>query len=168
MKNIKEKMDSVKSKVGSDARLKQGIKTLKDNMKIIRDRILAIQSKLSLVKESPYLSLEDHERLDAVFKQTTQPNKIPGKIEIVKGKLEDLLESREIVPTSEPTQVFNKITNDEKRRVISVMREQTKGIYSLIKETKKNAFQLDALEFVAKSVKHDQEQKNIQPDRYIY
>jgi len=168
MKNIKEKMNSVKNKVNSDAKLKQGIKTLKENMKMLRDKILAVQSKLSLVKESPYLSLEDHERLDKVFKEATQPNKIPGKIETIKGKLEDLLEARGAHPSTQPAQAFNSISNDEKRRVISVMREQTKGIFSLIKETKKNAFQLEAIEFVAKSVKHEQERKQLSSDRYVY
>ncbi|CAI2369267.1 unnamed protein product [Moneuplotes crassus] len=167
MKSMKKKMNLVKNKTSSKAMLKKGINSLKENMKILREKILTVQSKMSLLQESPYLSLEDHEKLQIVFNETTQPSKIPGKIEIVKGKLEELLEARGNHSSNEPQEIFNKISSSEKKRVISILREQTKGIFSLIKETKRNAFKLEAIEFIAQSIKQENRERKINSEKYV-
>ena len=163
-------MDSVKSKIKSDSQLKQGIKILKENMKLLRDQILTIQGKLSLARETPYLSLEEREKLDKVYKDTTQSQNIPGKIEEVKGKLEDLIEIRANYTPSTPSKAFDIMSNEDKRRVISIMKEQTKGVSTLVKKTKENAYKLEAMEFIADNVKKEQQQQiyAIANDRYVY
>mmetsp|Transcript_9892 Transcript_9892/g.11190 ORF Transcript_9892/g.11190 Transcript_9892/m.11190 type:complete len:180 (-) Transcript_9892:22-561(-) len=168
MKNIKEQMDSVKSKINSDAKLKQGLKILRENMKILRDRILTIQSKLSLAGETPYISLEQSQRLEKVFKETTQPQKIPGKMEDLKGKLEDLIETRANDPPSTPNEAFNSLSNEDKRRAISIMKEQTKGIFTLVKKTKENAYKLEAAEFIIEKLKESSNNIKFTQDRYVY
>jgi len=120
MNNIQHQMHSVHAKIHSDAKLKQGLKTLKENMKILRERILSIQSKLSVAQESPYLSLEERERLEKVYQATNQPTEVPGKIETVKGKLEDLLEARTTLNPHPcvPGEALKIMSNEERRRVI--------------------------------------------------
>jgi hypothetical protein len=158
MKNIKTQMDTVKN--NCDSKLKQGMQTLKDNMKIIRARILNVQSKLNLVSDSFTYSNEDRDKLNKMYEESTQPGKVYNQLEEVKGKLEQFLEYRNMAPSSVPSEAFNQMSTDEKRRVITVMKEQTKGVFSLTKIIKSNAYKLDVIEKVISEVKHEKERES--------
>lgn len=153
MENIKVQMNVVKG--NSQDKLKNGLKTLKQNMKILRERILTIQSKLSMTSDCSYYNPQERERLEKLYEETTQPQKITGKIEEVRGKLDELQEKRSSITPSVPSEAFNEMSNEEKRRVIAIMREQTKGIYSLTKNTKKNAYKLEAIELFIDTIKKE-------------
>lgn len=131
-------MSTVKN--NSDTKLKEGLKTLKENMKILRSRILSIQAKLNVASEVTTYSPQEKEKLDKIYEEVTQPHKLGGKLEHVKSKLEELTEKHSNLAPAVPSEVFANMSNDEKRRVITILSEQTKGIYSLMHTTKKNAY----------------------------
>lgn len=167
MENIKKQMTSVKN--NSETKLKHGLKTLRDNMKILRARILTIQAKLNIVSENTsYYSQEERERLNKLFEEITQPQKVGGKIEEVKGKMEELLEKRSNFVPAIPSEAFNNLANEEKRRVITILKEQTKGIDTLMKTTKKNAYKLEAIELIIDNIKSDRAREAAYNDRYMY
>ena len=158
MKDIKTQMGTVKS--NCDSKLKQGLITLRENMKVIRSRILLVQSKLNLASDSFSYTNEDREKLNKMYEETTQPGKVFNQLEEVKGKLEQYLESKDHQATSVPSEAFNQMTNEEKRRVITVMKEQTKGVFSLTKIIKSNAHKLDVIEKVIDEIKHEKERES--------
>lgn len=166
MENIRKQMTSVKN--NSETKLKQGLKTLRENMKILRARILTIQAKLNLVSESTYYSQDERERLNKLFEEVTQPQKVGGKIEEVKGKMEELLEKRANFVPAIPSEAFNHLSNEEKRRVITILKEQTKGIDTLMKTTKKNAYKLEAIELIIDNIKSDRAREAAYNDIYMY
>jgi hypothetical protein len=163
MDNIKVQMNTVKS--NSEDKLKTGLKTLKQNMKVLRERILTIQSKLSMASDCSYYNPQEKERLEKLYEETTQPQKIVGKIEEVRGKLDELQEKRSNITPAVPSEAFNEMSNEEKRRVIAIMREQTKGIYSLTKNTKKNAYKLETIELIIDNIKKERS-KAASNDKY--
>jgi len=159
-------MTSVKN--NSDTKLKQGMKTLKENMKILRDRILAIQCKLSMASESPSYSQNEKEKLDKLYEETSQPQKVCGKLEDVKSKLEELMEKRLNYAPALPSEAFGSMSNEEKRRVITIMKEQTKGATALMRTTKKNAYKLEAIELIVDNIKNSQSRDSSYNDHYMY
>lgn len=160
-KNVKEIMTSSQAKMvqiknGSENKLKNGVKTLRDNMRILRSRILEIQAKLNLASDNTYYSQEERERLNTLFEETTAPQKLPGRVEEIKGKLEELLEKRSTSTRAIPSEAFASLENEDKRRVISILKEQTKGIQCLINTTKKNAHKLEVIEKIVQEIKSEQ------------
>lgn len=173
-KQVKEAMEDIKKQMGtiknnSDTKLKQGLKTLRENMKILRSRILVVQAKLNIASESSSYSQEERERLNRLYEEATQPQKVSGKVEEVKGKLEELLEKKNSFSTpTVPSEAFNNMSNEEKRRVITILKEQTKGIYSLVNMTKKNAYKLDVVDQIVQEVKKEKAREAAITDMYMY
>lgn len=151
MENIQKEMKSVKS--NSDTKLKNGMNTLKENMKILRSRIIQIQSKLSLLSDNIGYSPAQKERLNKLYEETTQPQKIIGQVEEISQKMNELHEKTNLVPAV-PSEAFNSMTNEEKRRVITILKEQTKGVQCLVHTTKKNAYKLEAMELIVDNIKN--------------
>ena len=155
-------------KNNSETKLKNGVKTLRENMRILRSRILEIQAKLNLVSGTNKFSQEERERLNNLFEETTAPQKIPRRIEDIKGKLEGLLEKRSTSARAVPSEAFSNLENEDKRRVISILKEQTKGIHTLINTTKKNAHKLEIIEKVVQEIKNEQAREAEYRNRRIH
>lgn len=55
------------------------------------------------------------------------------------------------------SEAFDKMNPDEKRRTITIMREQMKGVASLVEIVKSNAYKLDVMESIVVEAKNQRE-----------
>ena len=126
-------------------------------MKLIRTRILQVQAKINMVSDAKTYSNEDRQKLENLYKETTEPGTILTRINEVQDKLELYLDRRHnFVPTA-PSEAFEQLSNEEKRRVITVLKEQTKGIFDLTKTIKRTAFKLEVIEKVNDEINAEKE-----------
>ena len=154
MKAIKKKMESMEE--SSKFKLKQGLKTLKENMKVIRARVLTVQSKMNMIANSTTYSVDDWDKLDKVYEETREFGKLHSQLDQVQTKLETVTEKESYKPMA-ASEAFDKMNPDEKRRTITIMREQMKGVASLVEIVKSNAYKLDVMESIVVEAKNQRE-----------
>lgn len=118
-------------------------------------------------KNSDY-SQDEKERIDKLYEEISAPQKVCGKLEDVKSKLEEMVEKQTNFSPALPSETFNSLSNEEKRRVLTIMKEQTKGISTLVATTKKNAARLETIEMLIDNIKQGQRNDSYYSQRYMF